>query len=214
MRNQYVVPMEVLEVEPVKVKNLTDEQRALFSRCSLLNPSECYQSIKEIHNDSKQQHFEKTRIAAAWNFKIDANMHKTPARILPMPEIIYTGRYRVTREHCRSLGVWNNTTTQFHRPTPFPSVWAMINLSSSLNRESCETFYNELSSAADELGISCPPPVIYEEYKVQAHSINRMIVALKQMMEHNDDCKFFIVILPEDKTIVDRIYGELKKLVK
>jgi hypothetical protein len=41
-----------------------------------------------------------------------------------------------------------------------------------------------------------------------------MIVALKEMMEHNDDCKFFIVILPEDTSIVDRIYGEVKKLVK
>jgi hypothetical protein len=90
----------------------------------------------------------------------------------------------------------------------------MINLSSSLNRESCETFYHKLSRVADDRGISCPPPLIYEEYKVQAHSINQMIAALKQMMEHNDDCKFFIVILPEDKTIVDRIYGELKKLVE
>ncbi len=180
----------------------------------MLNPSEYYKSIKEIRNDPKQQHFEETRIAAAWNVKIDANMHKIPARILPMPEIIYTDRYRVTREHCRSLGVWNNVNTQFHHPTPFPSVWAMINLSSSLNRESCETFYNELSSAANQLVISSPPPVIYEEFKVQAHSINRMTVALKQMMEHNDDCKFFIVILPEDTTIVDRIYGEVKKLVK
>jgi len=214
MLNHLVVPMEVLEVMPVKVKNITNEQRALLSSSSLLNPSEYYRSIKEIHNDSKQQHSEKARIAAAWNFKIDANMHKTPARILPMPDIIYTDMHRVTREHCRSLGVWNNVNTQFHHPTPFPSVWAMINLSSSLNLESCKAFYHELSSAADQLGISCPEPLIYEEYEVQAHSINDVIDAFKQMMERNDDCKFFIVILPEDTTIVDRIYGEVKKLVK
>jgi hypothetical protein len=206
--------MEFVDVEPVRIKKITDEQRAMLGLKSSLNPPAYCQSIQEVRSNPKQQCFEQDPFISAWNLNVDIRQLTVPARVLSMPDIIYTDRHRVTHTNCSPPGVWNSTTTQFHHPTPFPSVWAMINLSSSLNRESCEAFYNELSSVADQLGISCPPPVIYEEYKVQAHSINRMIVALKEMMEHNDDCKFFIVILPEDTSIVDRIYGEVKKLVK
>ncbi|CAF3049439.1 unnamed protein product [Rotaria sp. Silwood2] len=63
-----------------------------------------------------------------------------PARILPMPEIIYTEQCHINDKSARSSGVWSNTKTQFHRPTKFPSVWALTNLSSSLNTELCEAF--------------------------------------------------------------------------
>lgn len=206
--------MEFIIVKPVRVKKITDEQRALLCSKSSPDPPAYRQLIQEVRNNPKQQNLERDPFVAAWNLKVDVNESTVPARILRMPNIIYTDRHHVTPEHCRLPGVWNDTNTQFHRPTSFPTVWAMINLSSSLDKESCKAFYNNLSDVAANRGINCPPPVIYEEYKVQAHTINQMIAALEEMMKQNDDCKFFIVLLPEDKTIVDRVYGELKKLVK
>ncbi|CAF4265887.1 unnamed protein product, partial [Rotaria sordida] len=160
----------------------------------------------------KQQCFEQDPFINAWNFNVDVNMLKVSARILPMPQIIYTNEFHVNNEQFRSSGVWSSTKTQFHRPTKFPPVWALINLSSSLNKESCKAFYEQLRDVAAHRGITCPDPVLYEEYNVQPDSISHMNAALKDMMEKNDDCKFFIVILPENNDIRDQIYGDLKRL--
>jgi hypothetical protein len=104
----------------------------------------------------------------------------------------------------------------FHKPTEFPSVWAMINLSpSKVSRNACEVFCNELSQAAIKRGIQkCPPPVLYEQYDVNPDSIETMLTELKNMMEANADCQFLMVVLPEDNTIRNRVYGEIKKLVR
>ncbi|CAF2600413.1 unnamed protein product [Rotaria sp. Silwood2] len=212
MHNKAFVPMELVDVQPIKVKKITDEQRALLCLKSSMIPSDYHQSIMEIRQNSKQQCFEKDSFVKAWNLNVDVNMLQVTARILPMPEIIYTDNFHVNDESIRLSGVWSNTKTQFHRPTNFPSVWALINLSVSLNRKSCEAFYEQLRMVAVDRGINCPEPVLYEEYNVQPDSISQMIVALKEMMEKNNDCKFFIVILPENNNIRDQIYGDIKKL--
>ncbi|CAF4017218.1 unnamed protein product, partial [Rotaria sp. Silwood1] len=206
------VPMELIDIQPIKVKRITDEQRALLCLKSTMTPSEYCQSIKEIRQNEKQQNFEQDPFVAAWNLNVDVNMLIISARVLPSPKIIYTNQFHVNCDQNQSRGVWTNTTTPFHTPTKFPSIWALINLSSSLNMELCKKFYNELSSVASGRGIDCPPPVIYEEYRVQPDSISHMITTIKEMMEHNTDCKFFITILPENNNIRDKIYGDLKKL--
>ncbi len=206
--------MEVIEVEPVKVTKITDEQRAMLCLKSSLQPSDCYHSIEEVRRKTEQQSFEEDPFIAAWNLKVETNMLRVPARILPMPDIICNDQHRVTDQQCVLRGVWNNTKTQFYTPTKFPSVWALINLSSSLDRAACKAFYDELSHVAAERGIQCPEPVIYEEYDVRTYSIQQITRALKQMMAENGNCKFFIVILPEDNPVRDQIYAKIKELVK
>ncbi|CAF1537908.1 unnamed protein product [Rotaria sp. Silwood1] len=211
MHNKSFVPMEFVDVQPIKVKKITDEQRALLSLKSSMMASDYHQSIKEIRQNPKQQCFEQDPFVIEGNLNVDVNMLRVPARILPMPEIIYTDKFHINNEQCRSPGVWSNTKTQFYHPTKFPPVWALINLS-SLNKELCEAFYKQLSDVAADRGITCSIPVLYEEYNVQPDSISQMSASLKDMMEKNDDCKFFIVILPENIDIRDRIYGDLKTL--
>ncbi|CAF4644679.1 unnamed protein product, partial [Rotaria sp. Silwood2] len=212
MHNRSLVPMEFINVQPIKVKRITNEERARLCLQSTMTPSKYCQSIKEIRHNKKQQNFEQDPFVAAWNLNVDVNMLTISARVLPSPKIIYTNQFHVNPDQNQSRGVWSNTRAHFHTPTVFPSTWALINLSSSLNMELCKQFYNKLSFVASERGINCPRPVIYEEYTVQPDSISQMIATLKEMMEHNTDCKFFITILPENNNIRDKIYGDLKKL--
>jgi len=215
MRNGAFVPMEVVDIEAVKVTNITDEQRAILCLKSSLEPSKCHQSIEEIRHNPKQQCFEQDPFVTAWNLNVYIDMLTIPARILPMPDVICNDRNRVTDKRCIPKGVWNSTKTPFFKPTAFPSVWALINISLPImDRVACERFYNELSHVAAERNIQCSAPVLYEEYDIQAYKTEQIIDALKGLMESNDDCKFFIVILPEDNTIRDRIYGGIKELVK
>ncbi|CAF4373479.1 unnamed protein product [Rotaria sordida] len=140
--------MEFVDIQPIKVKRITDEQRALLCLKSSMMPLDYHQSIMEIRQNPKQQCFEQDPFINAWNFNVDVNMLKVSARILPMPQIIYTNEFHVNNEQFRSSGVWSSTKTQFHRPTKFPPVWALINLSSSLNKESCKAFYEQLRDVA------------------------------------------------------------------
>jgi hypothetical protein len=228
-RNGAFVPMELVDVEPVKLTRITNEQRALLCLKSSLEPRQYYTQIKQIRQNPKQQGFEEIKqgrqnpeqpcsekdpFVDAWNLNIDVEMKKLPARILPMPTVVFTDRYQITHQQVKTPGVWSSTRTRFHNPTKFPSAWAMINLSSSLDQDMCEAFYNQLKEIADQRGINCPPPVIYREYNVQHDTIDRMLNELKQLIAHNEDCKFFIVILPKDDGIRNKTYGDLKKLVK
>jgi hypothetical protein len=205
--------MEFVDVEPVRVKKITDEQRNAVCRYSTIKPRDYYHSIKDIRQNSQQQCFEQDPFIAAWNLGVDINMLKLPARVLPMPEIVYTPRYRVTPEVLRDFGVWEFKSTQFHTPADFPAVWAMINLA-SIDEQSCKEFYNELSSVARHRGINCPPPSIYEERDAKCYSTDQITNVLIKMMNKNDDCKFFLVILPINCIQRTHIYGKLKKQVK
>ncbi|CAF2366695.1 unnamed protein product [Rotaria sp. Silwood2] len=115
-----------------------------------------------------------------------------------------TFSWKINNDESVESVVTTSTRTRFKCPINFPPVWALINLSSSLNKELC--------AVAEDRGINCSPPVIYEEYNVQQDSINKTIHILQNMMEENTDCKFFMVILPENKDIRDKIYGDLKTL--
>jgi hypothetical protein len=214
MEKELFVPMELVDVVPVKVTKITHEQQTLLCLNSSLKPTDCYDSIKEVRQNPKQQCFEQDPFITAWNFEVDVDMLTVPARILPMPKVICNDKFHVTHEQCRSPGVWNNTQTKFYKPINFPSVWGIINLSSSLDRDACEEFFHQLNNVAADRGIHCPAPVIYREYNVRTHSIRQIIDALKEMMGKNDDCKFYIFILPEDNPIRDQIYGDIKALVK
>jgi hypothetical protein len=213
MRNGSYLPMELVDVEPVRVKKITDEQRALVCRYSTTAPPLYRKSIEQIRQNPNQQCFEEDPFVRAWNLNVDINMLRLPARVLPMPEIVYTDQYRVVPEGVRDLGTWEFKPTQFYKPSNFPAIWAMINLS-SIDRRACEEFYNELSIAAGQRGMKCPPPEIYEELNGEQHSIDQIVTALKDIMDKNDDCKFFLVILSGNITNRTRIYGSLKKLVK
>jgi len=205
--------MEFVDVEPVRVKKITDEQRAFLCKYSSMLPSMYCKSIKQIRDNPKQQCFEQDPFVAAWNLNVDIKMLTVPARVLPMPEIVYTNQYRVLPDQTRYKGVWDSMKTQFHKPTKFPAVWAMINLS-SLDEESCREFYYELSIIAQQRGIDCPPPVIYEKRNAEDYSTDQIIAVLRKMMDKNNDCQFFLVILPNSIRARTHIYGNLKKLVK
>lgn len=214
MHNGAFVPMEFVDIKPVKFKRLTDEQRALLCLKSSMNTIQYYESVQEIRQNPTQQSFEDDPFISSWNFNIDINMIKINSRILPPPNVNYTNGYRVSRDQHRLLGVWSNTRTQFYRPTQFPSVWALIDLSSSMTEESYKIFYAELSKVAADRGIYCHEPVLRYKYCPENYSITHIITELKDMMTKNRACRFFIVILPENVNIQDQIYGEIKKLVR
>jgi hypothetical protein len=65
MRKEIFMPMELVDVEPVKVKKITDEQRTLLCRSSLLNPFEYYQSITRVRQNLEQQCFKQDSVVAA-----------------------------------------------------------------------------------------------------------------------------------------------------
>jgi hypothetical protein len=214
MRNGTYLPMELVDVEPVRVKKITDEQRALLCKYSSIKPLDYCKSIKQIRDNPDQQCFEQDPFVAAWNLKVDIEMLTVPARVLPMPEIVYTNQYRVKPEGVRDVGTWELRPTQFHTPTNFPAVWAMINLT-SLNENACIEFYDQLKNSAEQRGIVCPPPEIYEEHDAERVATDQIVYVLKEMMKKNHDCKFFIVILPPKNTRESKqAYKTLKKLVK
>jgi hypothetical protein len=205
--------MEFVDVEPVRVKKITDEQRAFLCKYSSMLPSMYCKSIKQIRDNPKQQCFEQDPFVAAWNLNVDIKMLTVLARVLPMPEIFYTDQYRVTPGGVRDLGSWELRPTKFHKPTKFPAVWAMINLT-SLNDGACKEFYHQLEIVAQQRGIDCPPPTIYEERNAQDYSTDQIVDILKEMMNRNDDCQFFLVILPPKNTLESKqAYRSLKKLV-
>jgi hypothetical protein len=206
--------MELVDVEPVRVKKITDEQRALLCKYSSIKPLDYCKSIKQIRDNPDQQCFEQDPFVAAWNLNVDIKMLTVPARVLPMPEIVYTKEYRVKPEGVRDVGTWELRPTQFHTPTNFPAVWAMINLT-SLHKNACIEFYDQLRNSAAQRGIDCPKPEIYEERDAERVATDQIVYVLKEMMKKNDDCKFFIVILPPKTTRESKqAYRTLKKLVK
>ncbi|CAF3728415.1 unnamed protein product [Rotaria sordida] len=212
MRNGSYIPMELVDVEPVRMKKVTDEQRALLCRYSSITPREYCKSIQKIRENPNQQYFEEDPFVAAWNLNVHTDMLTLPARVLPMPEIVYTDRYQVTSEAVRDLGIWEMKPTQFHKPATFPAVWGFINLS-LLDRQMCEDFYNELRIVAQRRGIDCHPPQIYKEYDSQRRTTDGIIALLKDTMNQNGDCKFFIVILPVKNLRENKeAYRNLKKL--
>ncbi|CAF0807946.1 unnamed protein product [Rotaria sp. Silwood1] len=212
MRNGSYIPMELVDVEPVRVKKITDDQRALLCRNASMTPREYRQSIKNIRENPNQQHFEEDPFVAAWNLNIHRDMLILPARVLPMPEIVYTDQYRVTAEAVRDLGTWEMRPTKFHKPATFPRIWGIINLSSPSQQE-CEDFYNELRIVAQQRGIDCHPPEIYKEYNSEHGTIDQSVELLKQTMGQNNDCKFCIVILPLKTTRESKqAYRNFKKM--
>ncbi|CAF4212234.1 unnamed protein product, partial [Rotaria sordida] len=128
MRNGSYIPMELVDVEPVRVKKITDEQRALLCRYSSITPKEYCKSIQKIRENPNQQYFEEDPFAAAWNLNVHTDMLTLPARVLPMPEIVYTDQYQVTSEAVRDPGIWEMKPTKFHKPATFPAVWGFVNL--------------------------------------------------------------------------------------
>ena len=206
--------MEIVDVEPARVKKITDEQRALMCRYSSIKPDVYHRAINEVRKNPEQQCFEQDPFIAAWNFNVDVKMITVPARVLPMPEIIYDNQYRVTSTHVRDAGRWELTkSTQFHKPADFPKVWAMINLS-SLDRDACIEFYHEFSIIAQQRGIDCAAPAIYEKINVRDYLSHKIVAKLEQIMTENEDCHFILVILPNDIANRTKIYQDLKKLVK
>ncbi|CAF3439875.1 unnamed protein product [Rotaria socialis] len=211
MHNRSYIPMELVDVEPARVKKITDEQRALMCRQSTMHPSVYIKSINEIRKNPKKQCFEEDPFIAAWNMNVSTDMLTLPARVLPMPEIVYTDQYHVTSGAVRDMGTWQMKPTRFHTPAKFPAVWGMINLS-SLDQHACEDFYNELSNIAVERGMECCPPVIYEEYDSRKSTINGIIGVLNQILKKNKGCNFFVVILSVNGKLKSDLYGLFKKL--
>ncbi|CAF4995849.1 unnamed protein product, partial [Rotaria magnacalcarata] len=211
MRKESYLPMELVDVEPARVKKITDEQRALMCKHSSVSPQVYIKSIKEIRNNPEKQCFEEDPFVAAWNMNVSTDMLTLPARVLPMPEIVYTDQYHVTSGSVRDVGTWQMKSTRFHTPANFPAVWGMINLS-SIDQNACEDFYNELSNIAGERGMQCCPPVIYEEYDSRNRRTDEIIGVLDLFLKRNSGCNFFLVILSANSKLKSKLYGSFKKL--
>ncbi|CAF0788505.1 unnamed protein product [Adineta ricciae] len=195
MQDGLVVPMEVVDVEPVKVKKISDENRALLTRTAILPPDKRYQQTKDVCNKLQQQSFRQNSVTTTWGFQIDTKMHKLTARVLPNPSITFGNR--IDKKFCK--------------PISFPSVWGMINLSSTLDRRSAERFYEQLREAANYRGVSCTARALYVEFSHKFYSVDKMMDNVKNVMREYDDCHFYIVILSDDSNINDKIHGEIKQ---
>ena len=192
--------MELVDVEPARIKKITDEQRAMLCRYSSMKPQEYYRSINSIRANPEQQRFEEDPFVAAWNLNVDVKMITVPARVLPMPEISYTNEYQVKEKSVRDLGTWElPKSTHFYKPTDFPTVWGIINLS-SLAEAACVEYFNQLQYVARDRGIECSPPKVYEEYNPWKSSADQIADILREFTERNKDCRFFLVILPPKNT--------------
>ncbi|CAF0788522.1 unnamed protein product [Adineta ricciae] len=211
MQKKSYVPMELLETIPVRIRKITDEQRAMLCLKSSMLPRDYSNSINTIRRTSEQQEFEQDPFIKAWRLKIDTRMLTAPARVLPGPIISYIRDADRSYVHGSSTSVWNNTQDEFCEPMNFPDVWGIINLS-ILNEATCVQFYEELRNVANHRGMKCCNPTIYEEYNIMQYSISNMISSVHSLMTKKNQCKFFIVLLPADGKIRDRVYGELKKL--
>ena len=213
MRNGSYVPMELVDVEPARMKKVTDEQRALLRRYSSMKPQDYHRSINSIRNNAQQQRFEDDPFIRAWNLNVDVKMVTVSARVLPMPEIIYTHQYRIKEKNLRERGRWELAkSTHFYKPASFPNVWGMINLT-SLSQEACVEFFHELRYIAQQRGIDCSPPTIYKKLNTELRSTDQLMKALRDLIHSNKDCRLFLVILPSNSPTRSRIYGNLKKLV-
>mgnify|MGYP001033355509 FL=1 len=212
MRNRTYLPMELVDVEPVRIKKITEEQRAAMCRVSTLSSLEYQKSINNIRQDPKKRRFENDPFVAAWNMNIDVKMITVPGRILPMPDIVYTKSYRVTRDSVRDPGTWNMRQTRFHTPGKFPSIWAIINLS-SLNQEVCVEFCMELSAIAAERGIDFTAPTYYTALNARQCSLPKTFEFVESTFKQTQTSEFYIIILPNDMEKRTLIYERIKKLV-
>lgn len=213
MTNEAFVPMEIIHIQPVKITKITEEQQAILCQKSSLSPGECYKSIKDIRQNSKQQCFNDP-FTTACNIAVEKDMLTVPARVLPMPQITCTANVKITDQSVGTRGVWNHTMAKFYEPTEFPRIWALINLSPNMNESACKVLYDYLRGIAAARGIQGPPPAIYQEYNIHQHSKDKIIHALSDLLVDNKDCKFLLVILPEDKKIADQLYADIKALVR
>jgi hypothetical protein len=204
--------MECVDVEPVRVTRITDEQRAKLCQISSVSPHQYHQAIQRIRKNPAQQSFEDDPFSKTLEIKVDMNMIEVSAQILDMPVIRHGKSYRVTDQQCQHPGVWDSKNTPFHIATEFPAVWALINLS-SWDRGVCIEFYKQLAEVAIQRGIQCPEPVIYEVYSILVHAIGEILEGLEKLMHKNTDCEFLLVILPEDQDIGDQLYEGIKNLV-
>ena len=213
MRNGSFLPMELVDVEPVRVKKVTDEQRATMCRVSTMKPFEYEKTINDIRADPKKQCFEADPFVAAWQMNVDVKMVTVPARVLPMPVVVYSDNYRVRSDATTKMGDWDMRGTTFYKPADLPKVWAMVNLA-EINEQTCKEFYDDLRAVSEDRGIDFRPPEIYVEERINSFSRAKIITVLNHIIATNDDCKFFLIILPDDimqKTIV---YNSIKKQVR
>ena len=212
MSNGAYLPMELVDTEPMRMKKITDDQRAAICRQATIKPVDYQRSIQNIRRNPEQQKCEDDPFIRAWQMDVDVEMITVLARVLPMPDIVYTKQFRVTATKARQPGVWELTAGQFYEPKNFPSVWAMINLS-HLRQDECEEFYMGLRDVARHRGMDCPDPAVYEEMDARSRSMEQIASSLRIMMERNRDCQFFVVILPRDGDLEKYAYITLKKLV-
>ncbi|CAF3897955.1 unnamed protein product [Rotaria sordida] len=134
-----------------------------------------------------------------------------PARILPKPEVVYGNKDQAKTE---GVQLSDKLQTRFHTPTQFHTVWAMINLTSNMDEQSCEMFYIKLRDLGHLRGMKIPPPEIYEELGSRRQSTDAAVNLLKQMSQSNHDCEFILVILPDSTWKDESPYGDLKAMLK
>ena len=216
MRNKTYLPMELVDVEPVRIKKITEEQRAAMCRLSTLSSLEYQKSINNIRQDPKKRRFEDDPFVAAWNMNIDVKMITVPGRVLPMPDIVYTKSFRVTRDSVRDVGTWEPPRDDhFHSPTPFPDNWGLINFT-SLREHQCQDFSEQLCNVARQRGIKCKDPSAYYERNLEKWNVAGQIVAVvREALSKCSNCEFYVIILPSKTSFESKqAYRELKKIVR
>lgn len=214
MSNGACVPMEFIRTQAARVTKITDEQRAALCTISSLPPANYSKSVQEVRTDPNQQLFEDDPFVAAWNFDVRTEMLTIPARVLPPPTIVCNDNNKVTQNKGSKKGVWNHSKTEFYKPTKFPPIWALINLSQSMDLDACERFYRELKHVANDRGIGCPAPQIVQQYDAGRLLMHELTDQLRTLMIDNRDCQFYFIILPEDDRIRDPIYAAIKEMVR
>ena len=126
---------------------------------------------------------QKKSFITAWNIGISRNILKVPARILPVIGLICNKDNKVTFTRGNKQSVGSQIKTPFYKPNAFPPVWALINLSSSMDFQACNRFYEELKKVAADRGIDWPAFVLDEEFDVRIGTNKQIIVALEEMVQ-------------------------------
>jgi hypothetical protein len=213
MANKSYLPMELVDIEPMRITKITEEECALVCKNATCKPVDYRSAIMKARTRYGAQECESDPFIQAWKMNVSLDMLKLPARVLPSPNIVYTPQFRVRSNDMRTPGVWSLTSMEFHEPGNFPEVWAMVNLS-SLTEGECRNFYVELHKLAMKRGMKCPEPT-YDQYNLRNQSMDAITKSfLIPFLKTKSQCRFLLVILPSINPESTRAYNALKSFVR
>lgn len=206
---QLYLPLEVCEIAPAQryMKKLSEEQTADMIKITCQKPhlrlEKCAAGIKEMR-------LTQNPILDDFSFAISTDFVKADARQLAPPKIFYAKSSRVSEVHPEE-GAWNLRDKKMYVGAKLKS-WAVLVLSSRIQKGEVEGFICEIVSTACDMGLEVTnrnPPIMsghpdlpgIERLLRQAYSAGAG--------DKGGTADLVIVILPTKDTM---LYGEIKRI--